>query len=454
MKWLKELNRKLDNGSAVIGIVGLGYVGLPLAVTFSRRFKVIGYDVNPQKIESLKQGRSYVEDVPDTTINHAKFHPTNKINELKEANFIIITVPTPLREDKTPDLSYVRDAARKVGGILQKGQFVILESTTYPGTTREVLVPILEQESGLKVIYDFGVAYSPERVDPGNKKYTIENTPKVVGGLIPEFTDVATKLYQTVIKEVIPVTDCKTAEAVKMLENIFRNVNIALVNELALIFEKMGIDIWEVIEAAKTKPYGFMAFYPGPGIGGHCIPLDPYYLAYKAKQHGIIPRFIETSGEINDYMPIHTVNLAVSGLSRVGKNIYNANVAILGLAYKADISDTRESPARRIIEELVERGANVRVYDPHAKSILTRAGMFNSEENLNELLDWADVIIITTDHKFFKEKLGEIITKTLNSSKYTTKVIIDGRNILKNCSKVLDPSKVIYMKIGGKQNQI
>lgn len=449
MRWLDELNKKLDNGSAVVGIVGLGYVGLPLAVAFSKRFKVIGYDTNPQKIDSLKEGKSYVEDVPDTAIDLTKFHPTSDVSALKETDFILITVPTPLREDKTPDLSYIRDAARKVGSILQKGQFVILESTTYPGTTEEVLVPILEEESGLKVIEDFGVAYSPERVDPGNKKYTIENTPKVVGGLIPEFTKVATRLYQTVVKEVIPVTDCKTAEAVKMLENIFRNVNIALVNELALIFERMGIDIWEVIEAAKTKPYGFMAFYPGPGVGGHCIPLDPYYMSYKAKQYGIIPRFIEIAGHINDYMPIHTVNLVATALLKLGKILRGAKVAVLGLAYKKDISDTRESPAIKVIEELLERGAKVKAYDPYARSVTTRFGTFNSEESLDEVLDWADAVIIVTDHTIFKENAHKIIAR-MKTSENIPKVLVDGRNAMYEYIKGNGvPQEIIYVKIGG-----
>ena len=446
--WIESLKWKIKNKSAIIGIVGLGYVGLPLAVAFSRKFNVIGYDVSVEKISLLKQGKSYIEDVRDEDINLNQLHPTKSPEDLEKCDFIIITVPTPLREDKTPDLSYVKDAARTVGRVLKRRQFVILESTTYPGTTEEVLVPILEEESGLKVIEDFGVAYSPERVDPGNKKYKIENTPKVVGGLTPEFTEVASMLYGSIIEKIISVRDCKTAEAVKMLENVFRNVNIALVNELALIFEKMGIDIWEVIEAAKTKPYGFMAFYPGPGVGGHCIPLDPYYLSYRAKQFGVIPRFIETAGEINDYMPIHVVNLAEKGLRKIGKKIRGAKVGVLGLAYKANISDTRESPAIKIVEELVERGAKVRVYDPYAKSIDTKFGRFYSENSIDSVLTWAECVIFVTDHAVFKEKLDKILLILEQKSKPT--VVVNSRNIINREILEKTPSRqnVIYIKLG------
>ncbi|WP_197923017.1 nucleotide sugar dehydrogenase [Thermococcus sp. 2319x1] len=406
--WIFELKRKIEDYSCKIGIVGLGYVGLPLAVAFSKKFKVVGYDINKEKIELLNNRESYIEDVRNEDIDLRRFQPTNDPSDLTNCDFIIITVPTPLREDKTPDLSYIKNSAKTVGKLLKRGQFVILESTTYPGTTEEVLVPILEEESGLKVIKDFGVAYSPERVDPGNKKYRIENTPKVVGGLTPEFTEIASMLYGSVIEKVVPVKDCKTAEAVKMLENVFRNVNIALVNELALIFEKMGIDIWEVIEAAKTKPYGFMAFYPGPGVGGHCIPLDPYYLSYRAKHFGIIPRFIEMAGEINDYMPIHTVNILERELQKIGKSIRGSNVLVLGLSYKPDIRDTRESPSIKIAEELIMRGAIVKAYDPHASKIRTRFGEINSEGDLISSIKWADGIIIAVNHTLILQRHYQI----------------------------------------------
>jgi len=425
MEWTENLITKIKDKSAVVGIVGMGYVGLPLAVAFSNKFDVIGYNINKEKTELLKKGKSYIEDVKDKEIDLNKLNPTSDYRELKKCDFIIIAVPTPLREDKSPDLSYIKHAGEEVGEILHKGQFVILKSTTYPGTTEDFLCPILESKSDLEAIKDFGIAYSPERVDPGNKEFKIENTPNVVGGLTTEFTEICAMLFEGVTGEIIKVRDCKTAEAVKMIENIFRNVNIALVNELALIFEKMDIDIWESIDAAKTKPYGFTPFYPGPGVGGHCIPLDPYYLSYRAKHFGIIPRFIETAGEINDFMPIHTLNLAKKGLKRIGKTMRDSNILVLGLAYKANISDTRESPSISIIEELAENGNNFRVYDPHAPSIKTRFGCFQSEKNLKDSLKWSDCIIIVTDHNEFKEE--KELSNILNDQ---NKVIIDTRNTL------------------------
>ena len=440
MDWKNNLITKIQNGSAIIGIVGLGYVGLPLAVAFSKQFQVIGYDKDNKEIESLKSGKSYIEDIKDSEINLGKIHPTNNYKDLKNCDFIIIAVPTPLREDKSPDLSYIKKAGKEIGQILKKGQFIILKSTTYPGTTEDFLCPILQEESSLKVIHDFGIGYSPERVDPGNKEYRIENTPNVVGGLTPEFTEICAMLFEGITGELVKVADCKTAEAVKMIENIYRNVNIALVNELALIFEKMEIDIWEAIDAAKTKPYGFTPFYPGPGVGGHCIPLDPYYLSYRAKHFGIIPRFIETAGEINDFMPIHTVNLAKKGLKKIGKKIRGSKILILGLAYKSNISDTRESPAVNIIEELIENGAEIRVYDPHAKSIKTRFGNYYSENNL-ESLNSIDCAIIVTDHKEFKEN-GEIFKNLGNPC-----VIVDTRNVLSLTDFNGFPEDVHYIKL-------
>lgn len=426
MFWTEKLISKISDKTAIVGIVGLGYVGLPLAVAFSKKFKVIGYNNEETRVELLKKNKSYIEDVKDGEINLDNLKPTANHEDLKNCDFIIITVPTPLREDKSPDLSAIKTAGAEIGSILKKGQFIILKSTTYPGTTEEVLIPILEEKSGLKAITDFGVAYSPERVDPGNKKYNMENTPNVVGGITPEFTEICAALYKDITTKVVKVSDCKTAEAVKMIENIFRNVNIALVNEMAIIFERMGIDVWEAIDAAKTKPYGYMAFYPGSGVGGHCIPLDPYYMSYRAKHFGFIPRFIETAGEINDYMPVHTVNLANKGLNNIGKELWGSNILILGLAYKGNISDTRESPAIDVIDELMERGAKLRVFDPKVKSIKTRFGEFNSEENLENELKWADCTIIITDHEEFKR--NKDILKTLKDKK---KVIIDTKNILR-----------------------
>jgi UDP-N-acetyl-D-glucosamine dehydrogenase len=324
---------------------------------------------------------------------------------------------------------------------LRKDQFIILESTTYPGTTEEVVLPILES-SGLKVIEDFGLAYSPERIDPGNTKYNVSNTPKVVGGINDECTDIASKLYGSIIEHIVPVQDARTAEAVKIVENIFRNVNIALVNELALIFEKMKIDTWEVIDAAATKPYGFMPFYPGPGIGGHCIPLDPFYMSYKAKKYGFIPRFIETSGEINNFMRIHAVNLIERGLKQVDKRVYGSTVAVMGLAYKKDIADTRESPAEKIIEELVNLGVKVKVYDPHALSIKTRIGTFHSEESMESALNNSDCAVFVTDHTAFKEFNLQEAVKVMSSP-----VIVDCKNMFSN------PVGLVYLGIG-KSNRL
>jgi len=377
-------------------------------------------------VEQLKQCHSYVEDVKDEEINLKKFIPTANYNDLSCCDFIIIAVPTPLMEDKSPDLSYIIKSAEEVGSILRRGQFIILKSTTFPGTTEDYLIPVLEEKSGLNVKTDFGVAYSPERVDPGNEKYSIDNTPCVIGGLTSEFTSIGAMLYSKIMQKIVEVNDCKTAEAVKMVENIFRNVNIALVNELTLIFEKMGIDIWEVIESAKTKPYGYMAFYPGPGVGGHCIPLDPYYLSYRAKQFGVIPRFIETAGEINDYMPLHVVALAKNALNKIKKEIRDSKVLVLGLSYKENIGDYRESPAIKIIEELIQLSTRLKLYDPYVNSIKTRFGEYYCEDDLKNCLNWADCIIIVTAHDLFKNN-----AELINIVKSKEKIIVDTRNTLK-----------------------
>ena len=402
---LENLLAKIEDRSACVGIIGLGYVGLPLAIEFSKKFEVIGYDVNQAAIDQLQSGKSYIQDVSDSIVAsqlNNSFYPTTNHEDLGKCDFIIICVPTPLTLENEPDLAYVKSACETIVKIMRKGQFIILESTTYPGTTEDVVLPILET-SGLKVIDDFCLAYSPERIDPGNANYTVSNTAKVVGGITEECTEIASKLYGSIIEQIVPVQDAKTAEAVKIVENIFRNVNIALVNELALIFEKMDIDTWEVIDAAATKPYGFMPFYPGPGIGGHCIPLDPFYMSYKAKKYGMIPRFIETSGEINNFMKIHAVNLVEKGLKQAGKRLYNSNVAVMGLAYKKNISDTRESPAKKIIEELINLGCHVKVYDPFSESIKTNHGIFYSERCIENALNEVDCAVFVVDHDVFKK---------------------------------------------------
>jgi UDP-N-acetyl-D-glucosamine dehydrogenase len=441
MSILNDLNRKINDNTAKIGIIGLGYVGLPLAICFAKKFEVIGFDPDKDKIKSLESEISYINGVSNAILKkytNKNFFPTNKKKFLNKCDFLIICVPTPLTENNEPDLSHVIKASKLCHENLRKGSYVILQSTTYPGTTDEVVVPILE-EGGLKAGRDFGVAYSPERVDPGNKKYTIENTPKVVGGINDECTLIAAKLFEAVIDaDIIRLADCKTAEAVKMMENVFRGVNIALVNEMTLIFEKMGINIWAVVKAASTKPYGFMPFYPGPGIGGHCIPLDPFYLSYKAKKVGHFTRFIELSGEINEFMKIHVVNIVSDALKKINKEVRNSNIVIFGLAYKNDIGDTRESPAIKIIEELVKDGGKITVYDPYVKSIKTKQGDFFSESSTEDALNKADCAVFVTDHSEFKNIDIEIFSKKMKNP-----IIIDCKNIFSKPS-----NDVIYYGIG------
>ena len=436
---MKNIITKIENKIAKIGIIGLGYTGLPLAIAFAKRFNVVGYDINEKTVNHLLNGESHILDVGNSDLKqylNNSFYPTTDHKELEKCDFIIICVPTPLTEAKEPDLSYIKNACETIAKILRKGQFVILESTTYPGTTDDVVIPILET-SGLNAAEDFGVAYSPERIDPGNKKYTVEKIPKIVGGINEDCTEVAAMLFRCIIEKVVEVNDTKTAEAVKMVENIFRNVNIALVNELSLIFEKMGINTWDIVDAAATKPYGFMAFYPGPGVGGHCIPLDPFYMSYIAKRYGFIPRFIETSGEINEFMRVHVVNLVEGGLRKVGKKIYGAKVAVMGLAYKKNIDDTRESPSIKIIEELVNLGADVRVYDPYAKAIKTNVGEFYSEGSVEDVLRDMDCAVFVVDHDMFRKMKMERIRELMNSS-----VIVDCKNLFD------EGGEVVYLGIG------
>lgn len=434
---------KAENGSLIIGIVGLGYVGLPLAVAFSKKLHVIGNDNVVEKIDMLRKGISYIDDVG--MVDNDWFSPTNDETKLCECDVIIICVPTPLHEDKRPDLGPVKGASSTVGKNLRRGQLIILESTTYSGTTEEIMTHILEKESGLKALKDFGVAYSPERVDPGNKSFTIENTPKVVGGCTQEWTEVASKVYGTIISQIVKVSDCKTAELVKLFENVFRNVNIALVNEMALICERMGISVWDVIEAAKTKPYGFMAFSPGPGVGGHCIPLDLYYLSYRSRKFNHILQFIETSEEINDYMLVHVVNLARLGLSKVDKKINGSRVAFLGISYKHAITDTRESPAEFIMNYHIEDDANVRVFDLFTHYIVTKTGKYSSEKSLKEILTWSECAILVTPHT--------ILINILLSEKSNLKddfVLVDTKRAL---GRELD-MKGVHLVLGEKNAMI
>lgn len=432
---------KVQNKDIVIGIIGQGYVGLPLAMAFAKSVRVIGFDVNEKTIAQLKNGVSHILDVSNETISKnitsKKYLPTIDPELLKICDIIIICVPTPLNAKRRPDMSYIQSAATIIASILHIGQYVVLESTTYPGTTEEILIPILEEGSGLTVGKDFFVAFSPERIDPGNKLYKVDQVPKIVGGMNIDVTKVICDVYHIAIPEVVPVSSLQCAEAVKMVENVFRYINIGLVNELSQIFEKMNVDTWEVMAAAATKPYGFMPFYPGPGVGGHCIPLDPYYLYYKAKQYGSISRFIETAGEINDFMCIHTINLATRGLKKVGKQVYHANIAIIGLAYKNDIDDVRSSPAISIIEELVNLGANLRVYDPFVRSITTSEGFMACTASLTEALQGADCAIFLVNHTEF---LSLDIVK--ESKVMASPVIIDGKNLFNK------QDGIVYLGIG------
>jgi len=406
------LEEKIKNKSAKLGIVGLGYVGLPLAVAFAEAgFRVLGFDVQQKRVDLVNEGKSYIADVSNerlsTTLTNGAFEATTDQNRLSEVDAICICVPTPLTKTKEPDLSYVTQESEEISKHLRPGQLVILESTTYPGTTREVVLPIL-QRSGLNVGSDFYLAFSPERVDPGNKKYTIKNTPKVVGGVNPESTELAELLYRQVADAVVPVSCPEVAEMTKVFENVFRSVNIALVNELAQLCERMGISVWEVIDATATKPFGYMPFYPGPGVGGHCIPLDPYYLANKAMEYDFHTRFIELAAEINEGMPYYVTLHIMEALNAQGKSLNGAKVLVLGVAYKKDVEDVRDSPSLKLIQLLKEKGAKVSYNDPFIPQIQLSQGKLDSVDLTEEYLSSADCTVIATNHSCYN--LEQIVT--------------------------------------------
>jgi UDP-N-acetyl-D-glucosamine dehydrogenase len=357
-----------------IGIVGLGYVGLPLSLQFGRSgVTVLGLDIDPAKIEALHQGRSYIKHIESSAVaelvNAGTFSATTDFARVKEVEAVIICVPTPLNKNREPDISYIVKTGEAIAPYLQKGTLVVLESTTYPGTTDEDLKDVLEKGSGLKAGTDFHLAFSPEREDPGNPDSKVARIPKVVGGLTPACRDRAVALYGKAIQTVVPVSSCRAAEATKLLENIFRGVNIALVNELKVVYSAMGIDVWEVINAAKTKPFGYMAFYPGPGLGGHCIPIDPFYLTWKAREYGQNTKFIELAGEVNTAMPMYVVSRLMEALNTQRKALNGSKVLVLGLAYKPNVDDDRESPSYVLMDLLKQRGAEVSYYDPHVPVI-------------------------------------------------------------------------------------
>ncbi len=423
------LKEAIERKTAKVGVIGLGYVGLPLIRTFvAGGFQTIGFDVDETKVENLKAGRSYIEHIPsewiDRCVKEGKFAPTAELDRLGEADALLICVPTPLSPSRDPDLVYVESTAREIAPRLRRGQLVVLESTTYPGTTRDVLEPILRQ-SGLKPGEDYFLAYSPEREDPGNPDFTAGNIPKVVGGFDPTSRDLAARLYRQGMPEVVAVGSCEVAEACKILENTYRAVNIALVNELKVLFDRIGLDVWEVIDAARTKPFGFQAFYPGPGLGGHCIPIDPFYLTWLARCRGTTTRFIELAGEINTGMPQYVVDRLTEALNARGKAVRGSKICVLGAAYKKDVDDTRESPAFVLIELLRKRGAEISYNDPHIPRLpLTRhfSLSLNSTPLTAEYLEGLDCVLIVTDHSAYDYE--HIVRHA--------PLVVDARNATKN----------------------
>ena len=403
------LLQRIEDQTAIVGVIGLGYVGLPLIDAYvTGGYKTIGFDVDPYKTETLNKGQSYIAHINHSTIqgwlDQSSFQATTEMGRLSEADVILICVPTPLSTSRDPDLTYVTKTAESIAKGLRSGQMVILESTTYPGTTKDVLLPILEQ-SGLTAGKEFFLAYSPEREDPGNKNFTAGTIPKVVGGLEPESLKLASRFYEKAITKVVPVNSCEVAEACKILENMYRSVNIAMVNELKMLFDKMGIDVWEVIDAAKTKPFGFQAFYPGPGLGGHCIPIDPFYLSWVARLHDMPTKFIELAGEINTSMPLYVIHQLAEALNHAGKPIRDSKIGIFGVAYKKDVDDPRESPSFKLMELLEERGAELSYCDPHIPK-LPKMRHFDvpdleHQEATPAYIASLDCLLIATDHTAF-----------------------------------------------------
>ena len=422
---MQGIINKIKEKKAKIGIIGLGYVGLPLVMEFcGAGFQVIGFDTDEKKVEMLKKGHSYIKHISEEKLKEVlkNFEPTSDFSILKEVDCIIICVPTPLGKHREPNMTYVFNTGEIISKYLRKGQLVVLESTTYPGTTDGDLREILER-SGLKAGEDFFLAFSPEREDPGNKQFSTSKIPKIVGGYTKRCLEVAKALYDQIVVKTVPVSSTKVAEAAKLLENIYRAVNIALVNEIKMLLDRMGIDVWEVIEAAKTKPFGFQAFYPGPGLGGHCIPIDPFYLTWKAKEYELNTRFIELAGEINAYMPYYVIEKAFQVLNLHGKTVKGAKILILGVAYKKDVDDQRESPALKIIQLLKKCGADVYYNDPFVPWCGGHRNYpdidMKSVELTKEMLSSSDLVILVTDHSMydysFIEKHSKCILDTRNA---------------------------------------
>jgi UDP-N-acetyl-D-glucosamine dehydrogenase len=439
---LNELKIKLENRKATAAVIGLGYVGLPLAMEIAAAgFRVIGIDLDPNKIASLKKGQSYILDVPQeiiaATVKSGKFIPTSDFSALAEADTVSICVPTPLSKSRDPDISFILSATEEIRKHLHAGQLIVLESTTYPGTTDELIVPELET-TGLKVGTDFFVAFSPERIDPGNANFNTHNTPKIVGGITTECTEIARLFYSSFIERVIPVSSTKCAEMVKLLENTFRSVNIGMVNELALMCDLLGVDVYEVIDAAATKPFGFSPFYPGPGLGGHCIPIDPHYLAWKLKALNFQARFIGLAAEINGMMPSVVATMVADGLNRFSKSIRGSKVMILGVAYKKDVSDCRESPALDVMRLLSDKGAVLSYNDPLVPTLRLGGNTLHSVDASPTEIAKNDCVIILTDHTVYD------IRKIVDAAK----LVIDTRNSTKN----LTEGKDRIIKLGAGNN--
>ena len=425
-----KLEALIANKTAKVGVIGLGYVGLPLIRAFIKAgFSTIGYDVDQKKVDSLKEGKSYIAHIAadwiQTCVGDGTFEPTTDPKKLQEADAILIAVPTPLSDSRDPDLFFVESTCKTIAEQLRPGQLVVLESTTYPGTTRDVMLPILEK-SGLVVGKDYFLAFSPEREDPGNPSFSAEGIPKVVGGFTPESGELAAALYGHAIVKVVQVSSCEVAEAAKIVENTYRCVNIAMVNELKIIFERLGIDVWEVIDAAKTKPFGFQAFYPGPGLGGHCIPIDPFYLSWCARKAGLATRFIELAGEVNTGMPLYVVRKVGDALNEQCKSLKGSKICVLGAAYKKDVDDPRESPSFELMDRLRKKGAIVTYNDPHIP-ILPKMRHWDhpymeSQELTPEFLASQDCILVATDHSAYD--YDQIVQNA--------KCVVDTRNATKN----------------------
>ncbi|NQU94939.1 MAG: nucleotide sugar dehydrogenase [Candidatus Omnitrophica bacterium] len=422
---IKNLKKRIKSKKAKVGVIGLGYVGLPLALSFAKKgFNVIGIDIDKDRIEQLKKRVSYITDVSNaelkSTLNGRNFKATTDASFIKKLDAVIICVPTPLGKNREPDISYIREAVTKVRDNIRKGQIVVLESTTYPGTTREILLPVL-QSTGLKEGRDFYLAFSPERIDPGNEVYKTENTPKIIGGISAKSTAVAKVLYDQVIDEVIPVTSASAAEMVKLLENTFRIVNIALVNEITVLCDKLGLDIWEIIDSAKSKPYGYMPFYPGPGCGGHCIPVDPLYLSWKAKEHGFETKFINLASSVNELMPQYTIDKLERILAKQKKTLNKAKILVLGVAYKKDVKDLRESPAIDVIKILQAQNAKISYHDSFFPFLKISGINLKRSPFTKAFLRSQDCVVITAAHSSLDYRF--LIDNA--------KVILDTRGILR-----------------------